>query len=203
MLLVPLGIFKKTMKNENLLFLGTEFGLYITADGGKHWEKFTKNVPPVAVHFIDLQKQTNDLVLGTHGRGIIIIEDISPLREITTEVLKSKLHFFSSKPMKLSDESGFAGSFGAETQFVGENANRSPQIKYLLPKRHTFGKMSMEIKDSKGEVVSKLSPGKSKGINIVNWSGNIKQPKVAKGKTLAFGGFATPRVQKQGHIRQS
>jgi len=182
-------------ENENLLFLGTEFGLYITADGGKNWEKFTKNVPPVAVHFIDLQKQTNDLVLGTHGRGIIIIEDISPLREITTEVLKSKLHFFSSKPMKLSDESGFAGSFGAETQFVGENANRSPQIKYLLPKRHTFGKMSMEIKNSKGEVVSKLSPGKSKGINIVNWSGNIRQPKVAKGKTLAFGGFATPRVE--------
>jgi len=182
-------------ENENLLFLGTEFGLYITADGGKNWEKFTKNVPPVAVHFIDLQKQTNDLVLGTHGRGIIIIDDISPLREINAEVLKSKLHFFSSKPMKLSDESGFAGSFGAETQFVGENANRSPQIKYLLPKRHTFGKMSMEIKNSKGEVVSKLSPGKSKGINIVNWSGNIKQPKVAKGKTLAFGGFATPRVE--------
>ena len=182
-------------ENENLLFLGTEFGLYITADGGKNWEKFTKNVPPVAVHFIDLQKQTNDLVLGTHGRGVIIIEDISPLREITSEVLKSKLHFFSSKPMKLSDESGFAGSFGAETQFVGENASRSPKIKYLLPKRHTFGKMTMEIKDSKGEVVSKLSPGKSKGINIVSWSGNIKQPKVAKGKTLAFGGFATPRVQ--------
>ena len=182
-------------ENENLLFLGTEFGLYITADGGNHWEKFTKNVPPVAVHFIDLQKQTNDLVLGTHGRGIIIIEDISPLREINTEVLKAKLHFFSSKPMKLSDESGFSGSFGAETQFVGENANRSPQIKYLLPKRHTFGKMSMEIRDSSGEVISKLSPGKSKGINIVNWSGNIKQPKIAKGKTLAFGGFATPRVQ--------
>ena len=93
-------------ENENLLFLGTEFGLYITADGGNHWEKFTKNVPPVAVHFIDLQKQTNDLVLGTHGRGIIIIDDISPLREITTEALKAKLHFFRSKPMKLSDESG-------------------------------------------------------------------------------------------------
>ena len=182
-------------ENENLLFLGTEFGLYITADGGNHWEKFTKNVPPVAVHFIDLQKQTNDLVLGTHGRGIIIIEDISPLREITTEVLKSKLHFFSSNPMKLSDEGGFSGSFGAETQFVGENANTSPQIKYLLPKRHTFGKMTMEIKDSKGEVVSKLTPGKSKGINIVNWSGTMRQPKVAKGKTLAFGGFAIPKVQ--------
>jgi hypothetical protein len=96
--------------------------------------------------------------------------------------------------MVLSDESGFAGSFGAETQFVGANPNRSPQIKYLLPKRHTFGKMTMEIKDIDGNVISTLTPGKSKGINIVNWFGTIKQPKVAKGKTFAFGGFATPRV---------
>ena len=180
--------------NENLLYLGTEFGLYITADGGTNWEKFTKNVPPVAIHFIDLQPTTNDLVLGTHGRGIIIIDDISPLRDITTKALKEKLYFFDSKPMVLSDESGFAGSFGAETQFVGANPNRSPQIKYLLPKRHTFGKMTMEIKDLDGNVISTLTPGKSKGINIVNWFGTIKQPKVAKGKTFAFGGFATPRV---------
>jgi len=181
-------------ENEDLLFLGTEFGLYITVDGGKSWSKFTENVPSVAIHFIDLQKRTNDLVLGTHGRGIIILEDISPLREITSEVLTQKIHFFNSQPMKLSDESGFAGSFGAETQFVGQNANKLPQIKYLLPKRHTFGKMMMEIKDMDGKLVSTLTPGKTKGINIVNWSGTIKPPRIAKGKTLAFGGFASPRV---------
>ncbi len=182
-------------ENENLLFLGTEFGLYITVDGGKSWGKFTKNMPAVAVHFIDLHKRTNDIVMGTHGRGVIIIDDISPLREITPEVLSKKIHFFNSKPAVLSDESGFAGSFGAETQFVGQNASTSPQIKYLLPKRHTFGKMIMEIKDMEGNVISTLTPGKSKGINIVSWSGNIKNPKVAKGKTLSFGGFTSPRVQ--------
>lgn len=181
-------------ENENLLFLGTEFGLYITLDGGKNWGKFTKNVPPVAVHFIDLQKRTNDLVLGTHGRGIIILEDISPLREITPEALSADVHFFKTKPMMLSDESGFAGSFGAETQFVGANANRSPQIKYLLPKRHTFGKMILEIQDMDGNVLTTLTPGKSKGVNIVSWAGTIRQPKIAEGKTLAFGGFAAPRV---------
>jgi photosystem II stability/assembly factor-like uncharacterized protein len=182
-------------ENENLLFLGTEFGLYITVDGGKSWGKFTKNMPAVAVHFIDLHKRTNDIVMGTHGRGVIIIDDISPLREITPEVLSKNIHFFNSKPAVLSDVSGFAGSFGAETQFVGQNASTSPQIKYLLPKRHTFGKMIMEIKDMEGNVISTLTPGKSKGINIVSWSGNIKNPKVAKGKTLSFGGFTSPRVQ--------
>ena len=80
-------------ENENLLYLGTEFGLYITIDGGANWSKFTNNMPSVAVHFVDLQKQTNDLVMGTHGRGVIIIDDISPLRELNADVLTKKVHF--------------------------------------------------------------------------------------------------------------
>ncbi|WP_282042587.1 WD40/YVTN/BNR-like repeat-containing protein [Winogradskyella flava] len=178
--------------NPNLLFLGTEFGLYITLDGGKSWSKFTNNVPSVAIHFIDLQKRTNDLVLGTHGRGVIIIDDISPLREINPEVLSKKVHFFESKPTVMVDQSGFSGNFGAETQFVGRNPSRVAQIKYLLKKRHTFGKMTMEIQDMDGNKVSTLSPGKSKGINIVNWNYRIKQPKIAKGKTTT--GAVSPRA---------
>lgn len=181
--------------NPDLLFLGTEFGLYITMDGGKNWNKFTNNMPSVAVHFIDLQQKTNDLVMGTHGRGIIIIDDISPLREINQNVLQKKLHFFDSKPTVIYEEGSFSGSFGAETQFVGGNPSRSAQIKYHLKKRHTFGKMTMEIQDEKGKVISKLGPGKSKGINVVTWNYRMKQPKVAKGKTFSFGGFTSPLVE--------
>lgn len=180
--------------NPDLLFLGTEFGLYITMDGGKNWNKFTNNMPSVAVHFIDLQKKTNDLVMGTHGRGVIIIDDISPLREINEEVLNKKLHFFNSNPTVINEESSFSGSFGAETQFFGANPTTSAQIKYHLKRRHTFGKMTMEIQDKDGTVVSELGPGKSKGINIVNWNYRMKQPKVAKGKTFSFGGFTSPLV---------
>ena len=132
--------------------------------------------------------------MGTHGRGIIIIDDISPLREITKEVLEENVHFFNTKPTVMVDQSGFSGSFGDETQFVGSNPTRAAQIKYLLPKRHTFGKMTLEIQDLEGNKITTLSPGKSKGINIVNWSYSIKQPKVAKGKTFSFGGFTSPRV---------
>ena len=182
--------------NPNLLFLGTEFGLYITVDGGNKWTRFTNNMPPVAVHFIDLQKKTNDLVMGTHGRGVIIIDDISPLREIDLTTLNKKVHFFQGKKTVMADKSDFVGSFGGETRFVGESSSSSAKIKYFLPKRHTFGKMTLEIQDSQGKIITSLNPGKSKGINIVDWGFTIRQPKVAKGKTLSRGGFTSPRVKE-------
>jgi hypothetical protein len=183
-------------ENPELLFLGTEFGLYVSINGGNKWNKFEKNVPPVAIHHIELQKNTNDLVLATHGRGIIILDDISPLREINKESLSQKLYFFENDKYVISDLSGFSDSFGRETQFFGPNSTLAAQIKYILPKRHTFGKMTMEIFDENGKLVVKLSPGKSKGMNFVSWNYRMKQPKVAKGKTLAFGGLTSPRVKE-------
>ena len=96
----------------------------------------------------------------------------------------------------MSDYSGFSDSFGRETQFFGSNSTLNAQIKYILPKRHTFGKMTMEIYDEDGNSVVKLNPGKSKGMNFVSWNYRMKQPKVAKGKTLAFGGLTNPRVKE-------
>ena len=181
-------------ENPNLLFLGTELGLYITINGGDRWSKFTKNVPPVAVHYIELQSQTNDLVMGTHGRGVIIIDDISPLREINEENLSNKLYFFDWDKFEIQEFGGFSDSFGRETQFFGANPSLSCEIQYLLPKRHTFGKMTMEIQDMDGNKITTLNPGKSKGINTVNWSYNMRTPKIAKAKTLSFGGFTSPTV---------
>ena len=96
----------------------------------------------------------------------------------------------------MKDASGaFGNGFGAETQFVGGNGPGGALIKYILPKRHTFGKMDMEIQDMDGNKIVSIGPGKSKGINIVNWNFTIKNPKVAKGKTFSFGGFTSPRVK--------
>ncbi|MCZ8216569.1 MAG: hypothetical protein O9262_10045, partial [Cyclobacteriaceae bacterium] len=179
--------------NENLLFLGTEFGLYISTDGGTSWLKFTNNMPAVAVHFIDLQKRTNDLVMGTHGRGVIIIDDISPLRELTTENLAKEFHFFPIKPATMDEASGFGGT-ASETQFVGANASTNAKITYYLKKRHTLGKMTAELQDMSGNKITDLDVGKSKGINVIEWGFMTKPPKIATGKTFAFGGFTSPRV---------
>ena len=180
--------------NKDLLFLGTELGLYITINGGNKWSKFTKNVPPVAIHYIELQSNTNDLVMGTHGRGVIIIDDISPLREINETNLSNKLYFFERDEFEIQEFGGFADNFGRETQFIGANPSLSCQIQYLLPRRHTFGKMTMEIQDMEGNKVTTLNPGKTKGINTVEWNYNMRTPKIAKGKTLSFGGFTSPTV---------
>ena len=181
-------------ENEDLLFLGTEFGLYVSIDGGKNWSKFTNNMPAVAVHFIDLQKETNDIVMGTHGRGVIIIDDISPLRQINQEVLSKDVHFFDTKPFTMVEQSGFSGGFGNETQFVGPNRSTAARIIYYLKKRHTFGKMEMEIQDMDGNKITSLPAGKSKGINVVNWNFTSSAPKLAEAKTLSFAGFSPKRV---------
>ncbi len=179
--------------SEDILFLGTEFGLFVTIDGGKNWSQFNNNVPPVAVHFIELQKETNDLVLGTHGRGIIIIDDISPLRQLNQEVLAKNVHFLDTKPTVIKETGGFGGT-ATEREFVGPNPSTDAKIIYYLKKRHIFGKMTMEIQDMNGKTLTEISPGKSKGINIVDWGYNIRPPKIAKGKTFSFGGFTPARV---------
>lgn len=179
--------------NEDLLFLGTELGLYITIDGGKNWSKFTNNMPSAPVHYTALHPKTHDLVMGTHGRGVIIIDDISPLRQINQEVLQQKVHFFETEPTVIWEQSAFGGN-STVTQFVGRNPNRNAKIIYYLNKRHTFGKMTLEVFDDKGELVAKLSPGKQKGINIVNWSSVKKPPKIAKGKTFSFGAFSSMQL---------
>ena len=179
--------------NENLLFLGTELGLYITVDGGKSWMKFTNNMPNANIHYIELHRRTNDLILATHGRGIIIIDDISPLRELTPEVMERDLHFFKLKPTIINESNGFGGS-STETQFVGPNASTAARIIYYLKRRHTLGKMTLEIQDQNGNKITELPPGKSKGINIVEWNYSIRPPKMAAAKTFAFGGFTPMRV---------
>ncbi len=180
-------------QNKDLLFLGTELGLYITVDGGINWSKFTNNMPSVAVHYIEMHPKTNDLIMGTHGRGVIIIDDISPLRQIKPEVLNKDLHFIQTSSFTMPEESTFGGT-SSETQFVGSNKSSSARIIYYLSKRHTFGKMSLEIYDMKGTLINTLAPGKQKGINIVEWDYVMKAPKVAQGKTFSFGGLTAPRV---------
>ena len=176
-----------------LLFLGTEFGLFVSIDDGKNWSRFTNNMPATAVHYIDEQKKTNDIVMATHGRGIIIIDDISPLREITQDVLKQDVYFFKTKPTVISEETDF-GRTATEMEFVGPNPSRDAKIIYYLNKKHIFGKMNIEIQDVSGKKMIDLAPGKSKGINIVSWNGLTRQPKMAKAKTLAFGGFTPMRA---------
>jgi photosystem II stability/assembly factor-like uncharacterized protein len=178
-------------ENENLLFLGTEKGLYVTIDGGKNWSKFENEMPAVAVMHLDLHKKTNDLVMATHGRGIIILDDISILRQINNDILAKDVHFFNTKPAIKEEQSSF-GSTAYETEFVGSNPNSVAKIVYYLKKRNAFGKMDMEIQTLEGKKIVSLGASNQKGLNIVSWGYNEKTPKSAKGKTLDPSSFSSP-----------
>jgi photosystem II stability/assembly factor-like uncharacterized protein len=91
-------VIKEDNVSSNLLFLGTEFGLWISLDGGKQWAQYRgRDFPQVAVRDIVVHPRESDLVVATHGRGIWVIDDITPLRKLTPEVMSQDAAFLSVK----------------------------------------------------------------------------------------------------------
>lgn len=107
--------------NKNLLFAGTEFGLFVTIDGGKTWKQMKGGLPTIAVRDISIQKRENDLVLATFGRGFYILDDYTPLRHLDESVLKKEAHLFPVKSAWMYMESYPLGTLGSkEKGFQGE-----------------------------------------------------------------------------------
>ena len=169
--------------NPNLLFLGTEWGLYVSIDDGANWVRFENEVPKVPIYQMVIHPRENDLVMGTHGRGVLIIDDITPLRELTDEVLASDLHFFTMEPKVITNPQ-FQQGWSGDDEFIGRNQSSAALITYYMKKRHIFGDMSLQILDAEGNVVKEMSAGKNKGINIVPWQLQKKPPKIKASSPL-------------------
>jgi hypothetical protein len=179
---------REDFQKENLLFLGTEFGLWVSINSGATWSRFENNMPKVGVRAMVIHSREDALVMGTHGRGVIIIDDISPLRQLTPDMMEKKLHFLTTKPAILK---AFAGGtpFGGAGNFVGSNPNESAKIIYYMKKRHTFGKMFIEVYGPDGKKIKELPAGKSGGINIVEMPTRLPKPKAAPtNNRMALGG---------------
>lgn len=169
-------VIKEDPENENLLFLGTENGLFVSVDKGESWTKFTSNMPNVPVNDMVIHPLENDLILATHGRGVIIIDDISPLRELTPQVLESELTILSSRDFIITNPKITQG-FPGDQEFVGKNPVEAAFITYYMNKRHVFGDMTIEIYNSDGEKIQTIPAGKRKGINRVPWFVRQKPPR--------------------------
>ena len=187
---------KEDLVNKNLLFLGTEFGLFVSIDGGTGWVQFKNNFPNVPVMDMDIQKDENDLVLATHGRGIMIIDDITPLRKISQKILDSDFVFLPSRNYFIDGREGPAGeSFPPPAgEFTGPGASDELAVIYYLKERVVTEDIKLEIFDSEGKLLITLPASKRKGINIVRWNMRLKPPKVATGSKFEFSGFIGPMI---------
>jgi hypothetical protein len=187
-------VIKEDTEVPSLLFLGTEFGLWISLDDGKHWAQYKGHeFPSVAVRDIVVQQRESDLVLATHGRGIWIVDDITPLRKLTREVMAQEATFLQGKParQRLPANGGWVEGSAA---FTGANPPEAALITYYQKKRHIFGKMKIEIFDAQGKLVDTLPPNSRRGISRVEWPMRLKAPRVPPAATASFEAAQGPRV---------
>lgn len=187
-------VIKEDRLKSDLLYLGTEFGLWVSADGGAHWGQFKGgDFPDVAVRDIALQEDRDDMVLATHGRGMWIIDDISPLRGLSPDVLASTSSLLPGRPVTERVQ-GNGGWSNGDAVFVGSNPPDGAVINYYQKARHVFGKLKIEILDPSGKVIDDLPASKRRGINRVVWSMRVKPPRTPPAAQVAFNSVFGPRV---------
>ena len=187
-------VIREDSVDPQLLFLGTEFGLWISTDQGAHWAQFKGgHIPAVAVRDIAIQPRDNDLVLATHGRGIWIVDDITPLRHLTPDLTAQEAAFVSARPVQQRIEANGGWPAGAAA-FEGGNPATGAVITYYQKTRHLFGKLKLQILDSKGTVVDELPASARRGLNRVVWNMHLRPPHVPPAVQLSQAGTQGPRA---------
>jgi photosystem II stability/assembly factor-like uncharacterized protein len=163
---------REDVTNPNLLFCGTEFALFASIDRGQSWTKLNNNLPTVAVHEIAVHPTAGEIVAATHGRGIWIL-DVAALRQMTGETVQEKPALYQPNTVVRWQRQPSRGR--TNRAFVGQNPPTGAQLYYSLPKKAE--KVSLEIFDFKGEVVSKATGSTAPGLHQMTWEVSTSSPR--------------------------
>jgi photosystem II stability/assembly factor-like uncharacterized protein len=183
--------------DPDLLFLGTEFGLYVSFDGGQRWTQLSKTVPTASVMDLVIHARDGDLVIATHGRALWVLDDVRPLRELTEQTLAEPLHFYEAAPAQqywvAPEDGGFAtgaAEFRGQSRPYGATLTYSLNLPGLpLPddeqerarreRERQAGRAAMdttrgeqaeiEVADSAGRVVKHFKGPARLGVNRAVW----------------------------------
>jgi hypothetical protein len=168
-------VVREAFVEPSLLFAGTEFGVFYSANGGTTWIQLKYNMPTVAVHDIAIHPRENDLVIGTHGRGIYIIDDITPLEKLA-DANRVGTYLFPVKPAtQFNPNSSIPGgargaSASGDREYAAPNPAFGAIITYFirdsLPKS---GDVALGVYDATGARVRELTANKKQGMHRVTW----------------------------------
>ena len=152
--------------NPNLIFVGTEFGLYVTLDGGKTWKPFSNGMPRVRVDDLLIHPRDADLIVATHGRSFWIADDITPLQQLGRTATGSAAVFDPRPAIQWKNDTMMARSV-TQKQFRGQNPPGGATISFWS--RGDAGDAKIEILDQAGRVIRTLTAPAKAGINRVQW----------------------------------
>jgi photosystem II stability/assembly factor-like uncharacterized protein len=154
-----------------LMFAGTEYGLYVSFDEGANWNRWTSGYPTVSTYDMAIQPREQDLVIGTFGRAVWILDDIRPLRALAVDggkLLGSKLTVFDPPVAYLASTKNLPGYyFYGDAMYRGQNREPGAMISYYTSAGP--GKVKIEIKDEAGNMVRSMETDASGGFNRLSW----------------------------------
>jgi hypothetical protein len=174
-----LYVVREDPKNRNLLYAGSEFAFFLSFDAGRTWRLFTNGLPTVAVHDIVVHPRDNDVIIGTHGRGIFILDDITPLQQLTGAVLDAPAHLFQNRPATIWEDASRGGVRG-HFYFASENPPYIPKRDDVVRAKLTNGALihyylkaageaRIEVFDAAGEKKRTIAAGGAAGIRRALW----------------------------------
>ena len=175
-------VIREDHRNPNLLFAGTETGVWFTLNKGKNWSRLKLNMPTVSVYDLKIHPRENDLIVGTHGRSLWILDDISPLQEMTEEVMKKDFHLFEQKENTVWENLSRGGQRG-HFWFAGENPSTIKNTSSIARAR-TFNQamityfvgnsardsLELTIRPLHAKVSTTVKVPAQKGINRYYWN---------------------------------
>ncbi len=184
-----ISVVREDLKNRNLLFVGNEYGLQISLDGGMSWKPFMTGLPVVPINDILIHPRDNDLIIGTHGRSIWIVDDITALQQLTDAAKAADATLFTPRAGVLwRTDITQAVTVGGNKHFRGENPAQGTWISYHL-KSGATGPVKLTIADVAGKIVREFADASNDaGLNRVFWNLRGNPPAAAQGGRGGAGG---------------
>jgi hypothetical protein len=183
---VTCRVIREHPRNQNLLFLGTEFGAFVSFNRGAQWARLKGNFPLVRVDDIQIHPRDNDLVLGTHGRSVWILDDLTPLEKLSESVLASDAHLFEARAATQYRMYNRRGATGHK-EYRAPNPPNGAVINYYL-KAKANDPVRLTITDRSGKVVREINGTREAGLNRVVWDLRYGAPQPPGGGPQGGGG---------------
>jgi photosystem II stability/assembly factor-like uncharacterized protein len=178
---------REGLKNPRLLFLGHEKGLHVSIDGGSTWVAMNVGMPTVPVDDLLIHPRDHDLVIGTHGRSIWIVDDIGPLEALTPDVLTTAASLLPSPRAQLLSIYNPQAWYGAG-QYFAPNPAFGAVVTYYLREPATTD-VEIDIQDADGKALRTLHGPAKRGLNRVVWDLRLESPVSEERDAPAVGGF--------------